>query len=67
MEVEPAVSVGGGTNRSEVHLNYKASKGGFDPWYKAVWLECVVGDVLHLDKGGELGEAGDVEEWQLCV
>ena len=67
MEVEPAISVGGGTDGSEVNIDHKAGKGGCDPWYKAVWFECVVRDVLYPDKGGELGEAGDVEETKLCV
>ena len=67
VEVESSVSVGGGTDWPQVHLDYQASERVSDPWYKAVWLECIVGNVLHPDKGGELGEAGDVEEMQLCV
>ena len=67
VEVEPSVSVGGGTDWPQVHLDYQASERVSDPWCETVWLECIVGNVLHPDKGGKLGEAGDVEETQLRV
>ena len=67
VEVKSSVSVSGGTDWPQVHLNHQASETGSDPWCETVWLECIVGNVLHPDKGGELGEAGDVEETQLCV
>ena len=67
MEIEPAVPVGSGTDGSEMNIDNKGREGGSDPWYQAIWLECVVWYVLYPDEGGELGEVGNVEEGQLCV
>ena len=60
--VEFAFSVGGCADGPEMEINVNGRKVRFDPW-DAIWSERIVGNVLNPGKGGEVGEAVDVEKW----